>query len=278
MLDRRKILQVFAAGVMARAFRPPQVEEPQFAGLDRVEFYVSNVEKSRDFYVQVFGKTLKNRNGKRYVKLGSSYMAFEVPRGAGGQVRIDHFSVSIKNLEMPKLHAFLEQRGIKYQDYPSGRDTAVVDAEGIRTQLSPEDGWKFINTPNFPDELVSMTDEPVFQPIGLEHVLVNVSDLNKSMFFYLRFLGDPAQLTVDRIWFRVGEARVGLQRTPENESAGVHHFCISAAQFDYNTAVQRLRQLGAVPEPLEAGSQAAQGVQFRDPDGFRIQVLPALRK
>lgn len=267
MLDRRKILQVFAAGVISRALPIPQIEEPQLAGLDRIEFYVSSVEKSRDFYVQLFGTPLKNRNGKRYVKLGSSYMAFEVPRGAGGQVRIDHFSVSIRNLEMPKLHAYLEQRGIMYQDYPSGRDTAVVDSEGIRTQLSPENGWRFIDTPNFPDEPITVQSEPVFQPASLESVVLNVADPEKSAAFYQRFLAPPAARNAGIIWFQAGKSRVGLQRTPENEKAGVHHFCVSAARFDYNTAVQRLRQLDA--EPL----QAAPGIEFRDPDGFRIQVL-----
>ena len=269
MLDRRKILQVFAAGFIHRGFRLPQFEEPQFAGLDRIEFYVSNVEKSRDFYVQLFGNTLKNRNGKRYVKLGSSYMAFEVPRGSGGQIRIDHFSVSIKNLEMPKLHSYLEQRGIMYQDYPSGRDTAVLDAEGIRTQLSPVDGWRFINTPNFPDEQISIPNEPLFQPVALEHVLVNVTDPDKSVSFYRRFLGSPSEQNKDEVWFQAGKARIGFQRTPENEKAGVHHFCIASGGFDYNIAVQRLRQLDAAPERLQAGP----GVQFRDPDGFRIQVI-----
>ena len=65
---------------------------------------------------------------------------------------------------MPKLHAFLEQRGVMFQDYPSGRDTGITDADGIRTQLSPEDGWSFLNTPNFPAEDVLLQGEPYFAP------------------------------------------------------------------------------------------------------------------
>src|SRR5579862_6833291 len=136
-MNRRELMHMATAGLFSRRALAVQADEPQFSGLDRIEFYVSNVEKSRDFFVTTFGNTLKNRNGKRYVKLGSSYMAFEPPRGTAGQVRVDHFSVSIKHLEMPKLHAFLDARGVMYQDYPSGRDTGIVDPEGIRTQLSP---------------------------------------------------------------------------------------------------------------------------------------------
>ena len=91
-------------------------------------------------------------------------MAFEAPRGNGGQIRVDHFSVSVKRLEMPKLHAFLEQRGVMFQDYPSGRDTGITDADGIRTQLSPEDGWSFLNTPNFPAEDVLLQGEAHISP------------------------------------------------------------------------------------------------------------------
>ena len=264
MLNRRELLGVFAASLLpgASAFAV-QADELQFAGLDRVEFYVGNVDKSRDFFVNIFGSTLKNRNGKRYVKLGSSYMAFEPPRGNAGQVRVDHFSISIKHLEMPKLHEFLDRRAVMYQDYPSGRDTGITDSDGIRTQLSPENGWSFLNTPNFPAEAVATQSEPVFRPIALSQVLLNVSDPEKASAFYRRFLGPPAEGG----WFQVGTARVGLQRTPEGERAGVRHFCVSCEAFAADAAVMRLQEIGAMDVQISNGTLA-----FRDLDGFRILV------
>jgi hypothetical protein len=81
VVNRRELLGAFAASLLSRASAfAVQADELQFAGLDRVEFYVGNVDKSRDFFVNIFGTTLKNRNGKRYVKLGASYMTFEPPR------------------------------------------------------------------------------------------------------------------------------------------------------------------------------------------------------
>jgi catechol 2,3-dioxygenase-like lactoylglutathione lyase family enzyme len=269
-MNRRKMLAMLGTGAfVARSFAA-QTDEPQFTGLDRIEFYVSNVEKSRDFYLRVFGKPLKKRNEKRYIKLGSSYMAFEPPRGNAGQIRVDHFSVSIKGLEMPKLHSFLDQRGVAYQDYPSGRDTGVTDSEGIRTQLSPEDGWRFINTPNFPDEDITTQDEPIFRPLRLDTVLVNVSDPEKSLTFYQRFLGQPVDHAKNRIWFQLGNGRLGLQPIPEGERAGVNFFSIATARFDPAAVIQKLQQLGAGPV---APSSEAGAVDFRDPDGFRIQVI-----
>jgi catechol 2,3-dioxygenase-like lactoylglutathione lyase family enzyme len=263
VLNRRELLGVFAAGLLPRvpAFAV-QADELEFAGLDRVEFYVSNVEKSRDFFVSIFGSMLKNRNGKRYVKLGSSYMAFEPPRGNGGQIRVDHFSISIKQLEMPKLHEFLDRRGVIYQDYPSGRDTGITDSDGIRTQLSPENGWSFLNTPSFPIEAVAIQSEPVFRPIALSQVLLNVTDPEKAIAFYRRFLGPD-----EGGWFPVGTARVGLQRTPEGERAGVRHFCVSCEAFATDAAVMRLQEIGAKEVQISNGTLA-----FRDLDGFRILV------
>ncbi len=264
MLNRRELLGVVAAGLLPRgpAFAV-QAEEPEFAGLDRVEFYVSNVEKSRDFFANIFGSMVKNRNGKRYVKLGSSYMAFEPPRGNGGQIRVDHFSISIKHLEMPKLHEFLDRRGVMYQDYPSGRDTGINDPDGIRTQLSPENGWSFLNTPNFPIEAVAIQSAPVFRPIALSQVLLNVSDPEKAIGFYRRFLGPPAEGG----WFQVGTARVGLQQTPEGERAGVRHFSVSCERFAADAAVMRLQGIGAKQVQVSNGTLA-----FRDLDEFRILV------
>src|SRR5262245_5782961 len=154
-LNRRELLGTFVVTLLARHGFARQTSNPEFAALDHIEFYVSNVEKSRDFFVRIFGNTLKNRNNKRYLKLGSTYMAFEVPRGTGG-IRVDHFSIAVTRLDMPKLHAFLEQGGVMFQDYPSGRDIGITDSYGIRTQLSPEDGWSFLNTPNFPAEEVTV--------------------------------------------------------------------------------------------------------------------------
>ena len=78
-MNRREIIGLFGLALAARY----QSAEPDYLGLDHIEFYVSNVEKSRDFFVRLFGNTLKSRNGKRYLKLGSTYMAFEAPRGNG---------------------------------------------------------------------------------------------------------------------------------------------------------------------------------------------------
>jgi len=267
-MNRRDLLGLFGAGVLA--VRPVRAQDPfpmpAFSALDHLEFYVSNAEKSRDFFVRIFGNTLRIRNNKRYLQLGATYMAFEQPR-ANGEIRVDHTSIAIKELDMPKLHAFLEQRGIAYQDYPSGRDTAVVDADGIRLQLSPENGWSFLNPANFLPEVVAMSDEPIFRPTGMDHVVLHVKDPEKSVAFYQKFLGAQVRNN-NRIWFQVGASRIGLQQMPIGQPPGVYYFCVTAADFNAETATRRLQQIGArVETPETAGT-----VRFRDLDGLLIQV------
>src|ERR1700722_14911612 len=177
-LTRRQALYTIGAGLLAAERPSAQAASLEFDAVDHVEFYVSQVERTRDFFATVFGNTLlKNASAaKSYVQIGSAYLAFERPRTAGGPLTTDHVSVAIRNIEMARVHNFLDSRGIAYRDYPSGRDTAIVDGDGVRTQLSPENGWSLLRPPAFAPDAVVLREQAVFRPTGIEHVLLNVAD------------------------------------------------------------------------------------------------------
>ena len=270
---RREALSAIGIGMFAAARPLAQDTRPEFDAVDHVEFYVSQVERSRTFFASVFGRTLlRNASAaKSYLKIGSAYLAFERPRTAGGPLVTDHVSLAIRNIEMARVHAFLDARGIAYRDYPSGRDTAVVDSDGIRIQLSPENGWSLLRPPTFvPDEAV-FEGQAVFRPTGIEHVLLNVADPEASARFYEKIFGPVSQRGNNRIWFRLGRSRIGLLKTPDGQRPGVNHFCVSAEPFDYDAAVARLAALGATIEPAEVRGAPS----FRDPDGMLVQVNTA---
>jgi catechol 2,3-dioxygenase-like lactoylglutathione lyase family enzyme len=272
-LTRRRALLALGTAVAAAARPLAQVPPLDVDGIDHVEYYASNVARTRDFLAAVFGNTLlKNAQfGRSYVKVGSSYVALLQPRTADAPLGTDHVSLALRRFDMAKVHAFLDAGGIAYRDYPSGRDTAVVDDDGIRIQLSPQDGWSLLKPPGFAVDAVALTDGPVFRPVGIEHVLLDVADPEASARFYSKLFGPVSRRGNDRIWFQVGRSRIGLRKTPSGQKNGVDHFCVTAAPFDYEPAVARLRALGAAVEPPEvAGSPS-----FRDPDGTRIQVSPA---
>src|ERR1700681_3381633 len=205
-LTRREALYVIGAGMVSAARPSAQTASLEFDAVDHVEFYVSQVERTRDFFATVFGNTLlKNASAAQsYVKMGSASLAFERPRAAGGALTTDHVSVAIRNIEMARVHALLDSRGIAYRDYPSGRDTAIVDGDGVRTQLSPENGWSLLKPPTFAPDAVALQEEPVFRPTGIEHVLLNVADPEVSARFYEKVFGAVSQRNNNRVWFRAG--------------------------------------------------------------------------
>jgi catechol 2,3-dioxygenase-like lactoylglutathione lyase family enzyme len=259
-VTRRELFLLLGAGALSSRALIAQDQAPQFTALDHFEFYVSDGEKARDFYTKIFGNTLLMRGAKRYLKLGSSYMAFESVRGNFTAGQVDHVSASIRNLDMNKLHAFLQQRGVTYQDYPSGRDTGVLDPDGTRLQLSPENGWSLLNPATFLPEPVTLTEAPAFRALALDHVVFAVSDLNRAIEHYQKFLGAPARREGGNAWFQLGTSRIGL-------STNERYISITVERFDTAATRRRLEQLGAKVE-----TSLKDILRFRDPDGLVIQL------
>jgi len=269
-LTRREALSLVAAAALSAARTSAQDAALEFDGIDHVEFYVSQVQRTRDFFAAVFGTTLlvNATAAKNYVKVGSGYFAFERPRTEGGLLTTDHVSMAIRNIEMPRVHTLLDARGIAYRDYPSGRDTAILDDDGIRTQLSPPNGWSLLKPPTFVPDAVVLREEPVFRPTGIEHILLNVTNPDAAARFYQKVFGVASRRSNDRTWFQVGRSRLGLQKTAAGAHAGVHHVGVAAEPFNYDVAVARLRALGASVERPEIQGAPS----FHDPDGMLVQV------
>lgn len=265
-INRREALTGLAA-LAAGRLRAAQASL-RFASLDHVEFTVSDVAKSLAFYARIFGNTVmkNNKTTRRYLKLGSAYIALDT----AAQIRVDHFCAGIDNFEIGAVHAFLQQQGVAWRDFPSGKDLAVTDADGTRTQLATSGGWEQLKTGTAAPESIGAST-PIFRPTGLDHILINVSDPETAAAFYEKIFSPVTRRNNNRIWFQVGTSRVGLLKTPEGAKTGVNHYCVSAAAFDYDLAVKRLAAAGAkVETPEIAGAP-----EFRDPDGFLVQVRKA---
>jgi catechol 2,3-dioxygenase-like lactoylglutathione lyase family enzyme len=266
LLRRREILAML--GVSAIAMREAVAADSalRFTALDHVEFLVSDVEKSVAFYARVFGNTVlkNNKTTRRYVKLGPSYIAMDK-----GQVHVDHFCAGIPGFDVGSVHSYLNAKGIAYRDFPSGKDLAVPDPDGTRLQLAADNGWTQLLTGTASPDAISIGGEPLFRPTGIDHILLNVTDPEKSAAFYEKILGPVTQRNNNRIWFQAGTGRIGLLKTPAGEKAGVNHYCVSVEKFEYDAAVKKLQQAGVKFDmPEIAGSP-----DLRDPDGYRVQVM-----
>ncbi len=241
----------------------------RFTALDHVEFLVSDVEKSAAFYARVFGNSVlkNNKTTRRYVKIGASYLAMD--RNAQGTVNVDHYCTGIPSFDVAAVHSYLDAKGIAYRDFPSGKDMAVPDPDGTRLQLAADNGWAQLLGGTASPETISIGGEPIFRPTCIDHILLNVTDPEKSAAFYEKILGPVTQRNNNRIWFQAGTGRIGLLKTPAGEKAGVNHYCVSVEKFDFDAAVKKLQAAGVKLDPPEI----AGAPDLRDPDGYRVQVM-----
>jgi catechol 2,3-dioxygenase-like lactoylglutathione lyase family enzyme len=265
-IGRRNALRMLGiAGLAARAVSAAN-QAPRFTSIDHVEFNVSDVEKSAAFYASIFGNTVlkNNRTTRRYLKLGSAFIAMD----RGQEIHVDHFCAGIPDFHIAELHRYLDEIGLAYKDYPSGRDLYVTDPDGTRVQLGSENSWDQLLKGTASPETVAVS-EPIFRATGIDHILLNVSDPEKSATFFQNIFGPVAQRNNNRTWFQLGKSRVGLLETPSGQRAGVNHYCVAAEPFDYESAAKKLAEAGAKLESPEVRAAP----EFRDPDGYLVQVM-----
>jgi catechol 2,3-dioxygenase-like lactoylglutathione lyase family enzyme len=268
-IGRRQAIRVLGAGAFApRAAVSASSDTLDFSSLDHVEISVPDAAKSAAFYARVFGNPIwkNNKTPRRYVKLGPCYIAIEQGREPFG---VDHFSAGIEGFQIARMHSYLDQRGIAYKDYPSGRDLSVSDPDGIHLQLSADNTWSQLEGATASPEPGQAGGQAIFVAGGLDHILLNVSDPEKSAAFYEKIFGAVTQRNNNRIWFQAGKSRVGLLQAPAGQRPGVNHFCVAAASFDYAAATKMLEQSNVHPEQPEV----AGAPEFRDPDGLLVQVM-----
>jgi catechol 2,3-dioxygenase-like lactoylglutathione lyase family enzyme len=261
-------LYVLGTGAIGSAAAAATGDVLRFSALDHVEISEPDAAKSAALYARIFGGPIwkNNKTPRRYVRFGPCYIAIEQGREPFG---VDHFSAGIEGFQIASIHSYLDQRGIAYKDYPSGRDLSVTDPDGIHLQLSAYTTWTQLESGTASPESGPPDTQPIFQPTGLDHILLNVSDPEKSAAFYEKIFGPVSQRNNNRIWFQVGKSRVGLLQTPSGQKPGVNHFCVAAAPFDYSTATKKLAETNAhLEKPEVAGAP-----EFRDLDGLLVQVM-----
>src|SRR5207247_5983807 len=105
---------------------------------------------------------------------------------------------------------------------------------------------------NAAPEATHESQDAMFRPMGIDHILLRVSDMEKSAVFYQNLFGPVAQRGDNpaRIWFKVGNGRFGL--APVGAGAGVDHFCVTITNLDGATVKKKLQDRGATIERGES--------------------------
>jgi len=282
MRSRRTFLAAMgAAAYAARAglasAQPPALPLDNL-GLEHLDIVVPDPAASAKFYARIFKTALHQqpvRDALRYfVLLGDlpadrqvGYIA--IGAAAGRPPSIGHYCTLARTYDRAGMARSLEAAGFSGIRGAGGLGM-WPDPDGLELQLfQPPAG---LVTAAVPSPL-PIDGEGGVTPIGVDHVLLHVSDLERSLPYYRLVYGAQAEgprSEDGRVWFRLERnTRIGLLKTPAGQTPRIAHVAIKVAAFDRGAITARLRQLGAtvVPSPEEPDV-----LRFLDIDGIAVEL------
>jgi catechol 2,3-dioxygenase-like lactoylglutathione lyase family enzyme len=268
------------AGAQAQPNRLLPLNTPK---VDHLDVIVPNVEASARFYTAVFKTTLHAQpfqGGFRYfILLGDlpanrqvGYIAIGDSRGRG--TYIGHFCTSVFDYRrdsaaiMTALGEAVDKAGLGKITGGTGVGGIFSDPDGIEIQFLPAPDT--VVTAAVPSDLVA-PNVGLVTPRGVDHVLLHVADLDRGVQFYRILYGKEAvrEKSPERVWFQIGDTRLGVEQAQPGQKPHIEHFAIKVAPFDRGAVAAGLATLGArvIPSPDEAGV-----LRFRDLDGITLEL------
>lgn len=249
-------------------------------GLEHLDIVVPDPAASARFYSRIFKSPLHQqplRDTLRYfVLLGDlpadrqvGYIAI----GAAGQRQpaIGHYCVLATVYDRAGMATALQGAGFGVA--AAGPTGTWPDPDGLQLQLfQPPAG---LVTAAVPSPLQADRDG-LLAPRGVDHLLLRVSSLEKSLPYYRMMYGTAAERPRDangRVWFQLARnTRLGLEQAAPGESPAIVHYAIAVAPFDRRAFEARLRELKARMIPSTDESDV---VRFADDNGIVVEVKAA---
>src|SRR5262245_2854000 len=230
-------LAVAAASLVA-AQTPPKALPLDNLGLEHLDIVVPDTAAAARFYARIFKGPLHEqpvRDALRYfIVLGDvpadrqvGYIAI----GAGGTrpPAVGHYCVLAKVYDRAGMAAALQGAGFGVA--AAGPTGMWPDPDGLELQLfQPPAG---LVTAAVPSPLPVARDG-LLAPRGVDHVLLRINSLDKSLPYYRLVYGAAAERPRDasgRVWFQLsGGTRIGLQEAP-GQPATIAHYALKVAPF-----------------------------------------------
>lgn len=274
LLGRRRWLAYAAGSALTwRAAAQNSLLPLRTTGLDHVSITVPDPQQSATFYGRIFDpQVFHERTGvqRYYVRLGQAYIAL----GPQPNVTpyIDHIAAAVidfveADFGKPEVKEQITAAGLAA---PPGVLPMLSDPDNLRLQLVNATHGLF-------DTLMPggrITTEPAtVTPVGLDHIMVSVSDVEKSAAHYKKLFGPEMgrEAQGKRVWFRLAGTRLGLEAAPAGQKPGFSHFCVKAAGFNRAAATERIEKLGI---KVETGSEKGT-LLFRDPNNITVEIVAA---
>jgi catechol 2,3-dioxygenase-like lactoylglutathione lyase family enzyme len=262
-LSRRQLLGglagLAAASSTAQAellFRPSQ--------LNHLTLNVSDLERSRAFYRKLFGGPQWTVSPAVLVSfdLGANPLGLYLnPRGT--PVGIDHFCIGLGDFNADTALSTLKQHSMDAQKAANG-GIEFRDLDRIKVELVPEN---YRNRGAEPPKEPQPPVQSLFRPVGLNHVTLQVANLERSTKFYESLFGPSFDGQRAGTTFRLGMGVLALITDGVNP-VGVDHFCVSVEGYEPDAVSEKLKQNGIPSQRLYSPNQ----VYVRDPDGILVQL------
>ena len=254
-------------------------------GLEHLDIVVPDPAAAARFYARVFKSPLHEqpvRDTLRYfVLLGelpaNRQVGYVAIGAAGGRApAIGHYCVLARVYDRTGMAAALQAAG--YGVAAAGPTGMWPDPDALELQLfQPPAG---LVTAAVPSPLTVPRDG-LLTPRGVDHVLLRVRNLERSLLYYRLVYGASAERSRPstalgasdanrRVWFQLeGGTRIALQEASTGEAPAIAHYAIKVAAFDRGALETRLRELGSrvIPSPDEPDV-----VRFADNNGIIVEV------
>jgi len=268
-----------ALGLGLRAQTPPPALPLDNLGLEHLDIVVPDTAASARFYARILKTKLHQqpvRDTLRYfVLLGDlpqdrqiGYIA--IGAGQGRDASIGHYCVLAKIYNRDAFARALEGAGLPSKATAAGPTGMWPDPDGLELQLFQPPAGLVVAAVDSP---LAVDGEGVVSPLGLDHVMLNVSTLDKALPYYRGIYGKAAEGPRDangRVWFSLERnTRIGLQPVRVGESPRIDHFAIKVAPYDRTAVTTRLRELGATMVPSVDEPDV---LRFRDNNGITVEL------
>lgn len=242
----------------------------QTTGLEHIGMTVPDQKASAEWYGRIFDPQLfqeRDPPPRYYVRMGTAYIAFGGAPATDPTPRIDHFCALVKGYKPDEMRAAIEKAGIKMGN---GRLGMPTDDDGIRLQLLGVPGG--LARTIIPSTRIT-TDDAAVAPVGLDHIVLAVSDVDRASSYYAKFFGAPATKKAGQVWFQVANTRLVLELVTSGGKPAIARLSFRVAGFDRKAVAAKLQKLQVETMP----TQGDHALRFRDPNGFTIELAAQSR-
>jgi len=114
-------------------------------------------------------------------------------------------------------------------------------------------------------------EPPALTPMGLDHIMVSVTDLAKSAAHYRKLFGQEVSLEKNpqRASFKLAGTKLVLEAVAPGQKPSFSHYCVKVAGFDRTAATAKLAKLGV---KAEVGTEKGT-LRFRDLYNLPVEVI-----